>query len=81
MKVARHGFNPGIGDTDQRLAEIAVRETNRLEHGASSSPVAPVRNATTAMFEIHGRKIMTEEEAKKGVGFILVSVKQGRKSR
>ena len=62
MKVARHSFNPGVGDTNQRLAEIAIRKTNRLEHGAGSSPVTPVGNTTTAMFEIHGRKIMTEEE-------------------
>ena len=53
VKVARHGFDPGIGDADERLAQIVVRKADRLEHGARRSAVAPVGDTVAAMLEIH----------------------------
>src|SRR5216684_6172070 len=54
MKIARHGFDPGVRHADQRLLEVAVRKADRLEHGARRRTIAPVRNATAAVFEVHG---------------------------
>src|SRR6476660_5930389 len=53
MKVARHGFDPRVGDTDQRAAEISICETNSLKHRPSTRAGAPFRNSTTDMFQIH----------------------------
>ena len=56
MKIARHGFDPGIRYPNQRLLEVAVSKANRLEHGARWRTVAPVSNATAAVFEVHKQK-------------------------
>ena len=50
VKVAGHGFDPGVGHADERLGQIGVGETNGFEHGARRSPVAPVGDTATAMF-------------------------------
>ena len=60
MKVARHGFDPGVGHADDGFAEIAVGESDRLEHGASAGAISPVGDATAAVFRIHGRRIMPD---------------------
>ncbi len=58
VEVAGHGFDPGVGDADERLAEIVVGEADRLEHGARRSAVAPVGDTAAAMLEIHrGRRL------------------------
>ena len=62
MEVAGHGFNPGVGDADQRLVQIAVGEADRLEHGARRCPVTPVGDAAAAMFEVHRRGKVTPTE-------------------
>ena len=54
VKVARHGFDPGVGHADERFAEIAVSETDCLEHGARACAVAALSNCAAAVFEIHG---------------------------
>ena len=56
MKIAGHGFDPGIGHADQGLAEIVIGETDCFEHGARRSPVAPVGNTAAAMLEIHRQR-------------------------
>jgi hypothetical protein len=56
MEVAGHGLDPGIGDSDERLAKIIVGETYRLEHGACGSTVATIGNSMTAMFRIHRKE-------------------------
>ena len=61
VEVAGHGFDPGVGHADERLAEIAVGESDCLEHSAGRGAVASVRDAVTAVLEVHGRKIMTEK--------------------
>jgi len=38
VKVAGHGFDPGIGDADERFAQIVVGETDGFEHGTRRSP-------------------------------------------
>ncbi len=45
-----------------RTAEVLVGESDGFEHGAGRSLVAPVGDATTAVFEVHG----LQEYAKKG---------------
>jgi hypothetical protein len=57
MKVARHGFDPGVGDADKGTTEIAVGEPDRLEHSARTGSVAPFGDTTTTMFEIHGERL------------------------
>src|SRR5437762_9651418 len=57
MKVARHGFNPGVGHADQRTAEISIGESNGLEHGARASAVAPFGDATADVLEIHSQRL------------------------
>jgi hypothetical protein len=49
VKVAWHGFDPGIGDTDERLAKVGIGESNGFEHGARWSAVAPIRDSAAAM--------------------------------
>ena len=53
VKVAGHGFNPGVGHADQRLAEVGISEANRFEHGTRRSPVASVGYSAATMFKIH----------------------------
>src|SRR5262249_4526943 len=53
VKVAGHGFNPGVGHADERLGEVGIRIADRLEHGARTSAVRAVGNDMTAMFEVH----------------------------
>ena len=53
MKIARHGFDPGVGHADQGLAKIGVSEADGLEHGTRRSPVAPVGDSAAAMLKIH----------------------------
>ena len=69
VKVAGHGFDPGVGYADQRLAEVGVGEANRFKHGARRSPVAPVSNSAAAMFEIHWKRLEHElsSRAKRGI--------------
>ena len=54
VEVAGHGFDPGIGDADERLGEIGVGEADGFEHGARGRAVASVGDAAAAMFEVHG---------------------------
>jgi hypothetical protein len=53
MKIAGHGFDPGVGHANQRLPQILVREANGFEHGAGGRAVATLRNQTAAVFGIH----------------------------
>ena len=32
VEVARHGFNPGVGDSNQRLGEVFARESDCFKH-------------------------------------------------
>jgi len=54
MEVARHGLDPGVGDSNERLRQVVVGEAYGFEHGARRSLVAPVSDTATAMFEVHG---------------------------
>jgi hypothetical protein len=56
MKITGHGFNPGIRDSDQRLTQVLAGKANRLEHGARSSPVAPIGYEMAAVFQVHSTK-------------------------
>src|SRR5262249_23934397 len=56
VKVAGHGFNPGVGNTDDRLFKIGIGESDRFEHSARRRTVASFRDFTTAMFWVHGVK-------------------------
>src|SRR5271170_5828782 len=38
MRRARHDFDPGMRDADQRLGEVLIGEPDRLEHGARGRP-------------------------------------------
>ena len=53
VKVAGHGFDPGVGHADEGTAQVLVGESDGFEHGARRSLVAPVGDAATAMFEVH----------------------------
>src|SRR5438552_85998 len=57
MEVARHGFDPRVGDADQRTAEIGIGESNSLEHGASAGAVAPFGDSTADVLEIHNQRL------------------------
>ena len=50
--VAWHGFNPGVGDTDDGLGEIFVGEPDGLQHGASGGAVASLGDGVALQF--HG---------------------------
>src|SRR5207245_10038105 len=60
MKIARHGFNPGVSNADDWLPEITIGEPDGLKHGAGSGTVTSVSDATAAVFRIHGRRIMPD---------------------
>jgi hypothetical protein len=32
MEIARHGFNPSIRDSNNRLRQVGIGKTNGLEH-------------------------------------------------
>ena len=38
MRSARHDLDPGVRDADQRLGEVFVGKTDRLEHRARGRP-------------------------------------------
>src|SRR6202034_2625249 len=57
MKVARHGFDPGIGHPDQRTAEIGIGKSNGLEHGARPGPVASLGDSAADVLEIHSERL------------------------
>src|SRR5208337_4730440 len=61
MKVARHGFDPGIGHTDQRLAQVGISKSDGFEHGARRSAVAPVSDSVATMLEVHGERLQQRE--------------------
>jgi len=50
VKVARHGFDPGVGHANQRLAQVGVSETNGFEHGSRRSSVASVGDSAATLF-------------------------------
>jgi hypothetical protein len=58
VEVAGHGLDPGVGDGDQRLRQVGVREADGFVHGASRSLVAPVGDIATAMFEVDSHGMM-----------------------
>ncbi len=53
VEVAGHGFDPGVGHSDDGAAEVGVGESDGFEHGAGRSLIAPVGDAATAVFEVH----------------------------
>ena len=55
MKIARHGFDPGVGYSDDRLTQIAVGESDGLEHGARAGAIASIGDTTAAVFGVHGK--------------------------
>src|SRR6202034_772393 len=57
VEVTGHGFNPRIGDANQRTAEVRVSKSDGLEHGARARAIAPFGDSTADVLEIHGRKI------------------------
>ena len=42
--VARHDFDPGIGDADQGAFKVGIREADRFQHGASGARPGPSSN-------------------------------------
>ena len=60
VKIARHGFDPGVGHADEGTSKVGIREANSFEHRARARPVAPLGDCSTAMLEIHGCKITTQ---------------------
>ena len=70
VEVAGHGFNPRIGDANQRTAEVRVSKSDGLEHGARARAIAPFGDSTADVLEIHGRKI-TGRAVKMGTRFQL----------
>src|SRR6266567_6198336 len=57
MKVARHGFDPRISHADQGTAEIGVRKSDGLEHGACAGTVAPLSDSTADVLKIHSERL------------------------
>ncbi len=53
MKVAGHGFDPGVGHADQRTAEVGVGVSNSLVHRARSGAPGAFSDSTADVFEIH----------------------------
>ena len=45
VQVARTDFDPGVGDPDEGLAQVVVREPDRLEHGAGGGTMAAAEAA------------------------------------
>ena len=62
VKVAGHGFNPGIGNADQWLGQIAVSKSNGFEHGARRCLVASVGDKSASMFQIHRLRDYARED-------------------
>jgi len=50
--IAGADFNPGIGDSDERLGEIFVLQTTRAEHGARACAVCALDECVTAQLWI-----------------------------
>src|SRR5439155_11681337 len=61
MKIARHGFDPGVSNADDWLPEITIGEPDGLKHGAGAGTVTSVSDATAAVFRIHGRRLCQKE--------------------
>ena len=52
VEVARHGFDPRVGDADDRLLQVLIGEADGLEHGARRSAVASLGDGVALQF--HG---------------------------
>ncbi len=50
--VARHGFNPSIGDTDDGLLEVLIGKADGLQHGARGRAVVSLSDGVAVQF--HG---------------------------
>src|SRR5262249_8078335 len=52
VPVARRDFDPAVGDADQRLREVIVREADRLEEGSCGCAIGAVKEYLTLMTRI-----------------------------
>ena len=50
--IARHGLDPCVGDADDRLDQVGIREPDGFQHGASGSAVASLCDGVAV--EFHG---------------------------
>src|SRR6185436_15243973 len=71
VKVARHGFDPSVGHTDERPLEVFTAKPNGLEHGAGASAVAPVSDQMTTVFWIHRNKSLRQSRGKRKASRVL----------
>src|SRR5205807_6602356 len=68
VEVAGHGLNPGVGHANDGFAEIVIRKSNGLEHGAGGGPVAPISDTAAAMLRIHRVRTLRQGKEKKKSG-------------
>src|SRR5262249_24059990 len=52
MKIARHGFNPHIGNSDDGPREVSLRETNAFQIRPSWGSVSAFQNHMTFVLRI-----------------------------
>src|SRR5207302_76080 len=67
VEVAGHGLNPGVGHANDGFAEIVIRKSNGLEHGAGGGPVAPISDTAAAMLRIHRVRRLRQGEGKEEI--------------
>ena len=63
IEVARHGLNPGVCHTDQRLGQIVIRKADSLEHGARPGAVAALGNDVAGVFGIECHSSLLDGKA------------------
>jgi hypothetical protein len=51
MVVARADFNPGVGNTNQRLGEIFILQAGGAQHGARGGAMRTIGKNATAGFQ------------------------------
>ena len=52
VEIARHGLNPSVGDADNRLGQVLVREPDGLQHRARRGTVATISDDVTVLLQI-----------------------------
>ena len=56
VEVARADLGPGVGDADERLVQVGVREADRLEHGARRGAARPFGQGVALVLGIQGHE-------------------------
>jgi hypothetical protein len=60
MEIAGHGADPGIGDSDNGLLQILVRESDCFQKGSCRSPILALGNGVT--IQLHTNLLFNQQE-------------------